>query len=138
MSSYNTEQKRLLEEFMTKKRDRSFTIDEIIEGLYAMHGESDIPGRSTVYRLISRLTEEGKIRKFVKTDSRKASYQLLDADGCDCHLHLRCIDCGKLFHMDDEVSNELVRRINRSSNFSVSEEATVLLGTCAVCGAGKK
>ena len=138
MSSYNTEQKKLLEEFMEKNHDRSFTIDEIIEGLCAMRGESEIPGRSTVYRLISRLAAEGKVRKFVKADSRKASYQLVMGHHCDCHLHLKCTDCGKLFHMDDEISEELVRRISRVSNFSVSEEATVLFGTCALCGADKK
>lgn len=135
MSSYNTEQKKLLEEFMTKNRDRSFTIDEIIEGLRDMRGESEIlPGRSTVYRLIGRLAEEGKLRKFVKADSRKASYQLMVGQHCDCHLHLKCTDCGKLFHMDEEISDELVRRISTFSNFSVDEEATVLFGKCAVCG----
>ena len=135
MSSYNTEQKKLLEEFMTKNRDRSFTIDEIIEGLRDMRGESEIlPGRSTVYRLIGRLAEEGKLRKFVKADSRKASYQLMVGQHCDCHLHLKCTDCGKLFHMDEEISDELVRRISTFSNFSVDEEATVLFGQCAVCG----
>ena len=135
MSSYNTEQKKLLEEFMTKNRDRSFTIDEIIEGLRDMRGESEIlPGRSTVYRLIGRLAEEGKLRKFVKADSRKASYQLMVGQHCDCHLHLKCTDCGKLFHMDEEISDELVRRISAFSNFSVDEEATVLFGKCAVCG----
>ena len=135
MSSYNTEQKKLLEEFMTKNRDRSFTIDEIIEGLRDMRGESEIlPGRSTVYRLIGRLAEEGKLRKFVKADSRKASYQLVAGQHCDCHLHLKCVGCGKLFHMDEEISDELVRRISAFSNFSVDEEATVLFGKCAVCG----
>lgn len=134
MSSYNTEQKKLLEEFMAENRDRSFTIDEIIEGLRGMRGESEIPGRSTVYRLIGRLTEEGKVRKFVKTDSRKASYQLVAGQHCDCHLHLKCVGCGKLFHMDEEISDELVRRISAFSNFSVDEEATVLFGKCAVCG----
>ena len=135
MSSYNTEQKKLLEEFMTKNRDRSFTIDEIIEGLRDMRGESEIlPGRSTVYRLIGRLAEEGKLRKFVKADSRKASYQLMVGQHCDCHLHLKCTDCGKLFHMDEEISDELVRRISTFSNFSVDEAATVLFGKCSVCG----
>ena len=139
MSSYNTEQKKLLEEFMERNNDRSFTIDEILEGLCEICTyPAQLPGRSTVYRLVSRLAEEGKLRKFVKSDSRKASYQLLDNDGCDCHLHLKCVDCGKLFHMDERASDELVRRISRLSNFSVSEEATVLFGKCAVCVADKK
>ena len=134
MSSYNTEQKKLLEEFMTKNRDRSFTIDEIIEGLRDMRGESEIlPGRSTVYRLIGRLAEEGKLRKFVKADSRKASYQLMVGQHCDCHLHLKCTDCGKLFHMDEDVSDELVSLIRACNSFSVDEEESVLYGKCSSC-----
>ena len=33
MSSYHTEQKKLLLDFLTKNKDRSFTIDEITAGL---------------------------------------------------------------------------------------------------------
>ena len=134
MSSYNTEQKKLLEDFMTKNKDNSFTIDEIIERLDERHGETvAVPGRSTVYRLINRLTEEGKLRKFVKPNSRKASYQLVAGHHCDCHLHLKCTDCGKLFHMDETVSDELVRRISICNNFSVDEGETVLFGKCSLC-----
>ena len=136
MSAYHTEQKRILEAFMSENRDRSFTIDEITEGLSEISPEGSAPGRSTVYRLIAKLVEEGKARKFVKPESRKASYQLVTCEHCDSHLHLKCTDCGKLFHMDGAVSDELLRRIRGYSDFLVDEEETVLYGRCAGCCKG--
>ena len=133
MSAYHTEQKRILEAFMSENRDRSFTIDEITEGLFALSGEGAAPGRSTVYRLMGRLVEEGKARRFVNSESRKASYQLVTCEHCDSHLHLKCKDCGMLIHMDGAMSDELLNRIRSYSNFAVDEEETVLYGRCKDC-----
>ncbi len=133
MSAYHTEQKRILEDFLSRNRDRGFTIDEITEGLWSIYGSDTAPGRSTVYRLIGRLVSDGRVRKFVNPESRKASYQLIVCEHCDAHLHLKCVGCGKLFHMDEAVSDELLDRIRSCSNFSVDEEETVLYGKCDGC-----
>ena len=130
MSSYHTEQKKSLLDFLTKNKDKSFTIDEITENIQS---DSASVGRSTVYRLVNRLVDEGKVRRFLKSDSRSASYQLVAGEHCECHLHLKCLGCGKLFHMDEEISDELVESIRRLSAFSVDEEESVLYGKCAAC-----
>ena len=130
MSSYHTEQKKILLDFLSKNRDRSFTIDEITAGIEA---SGETLARSTVYRLASKLEGEGVLRRFVKSDSRSASYQLAACEHCDSHLHLKCVGCGKLFHMDETISDELVRKIRASSSFSVDEEESVLYGKCSMC-----
>ena len=130
MSSYRTEQKKLLLDFLTKNKDRSFTIDEITAGIEA---DGAILARSTVYRLASRMASEGVLRRFVKSDSRSASYQLVSCGHCDAHLHLKCVGCGKLFHMDEDISDELVSKIRACSAFSVDEEESVLYGKCSRC-----
>ncbi len=134
MSVYHTEQKRILEKFLLDNRENSFTIDEITQKIKeTAKGCGNIPGRSTVYRLVKGLCEEGRVRRFVKNDSRKASYQIVCHENCDSHLHLRCLGCGKFFHMDEGISDELLKRISSSSDFSVDEEETVLYGRCSVC-----
>lgn len=130
MSSYHTEQKKLLLDFLTKNKDRSFTIDEITAGIEA---DGATLARSTVYRLASRMESEGVLRRFVKADSRSASYQLASCEHCEAHLHLKCVGCGKLFHMDEEVSDELVSLIRACNSFSVDEEESVLYGKCSSC-----
>ncbi len=134
MSVYHTEQKRILEKFLLDNREKSFTIDEITQKIKESEMErGNIPGRSTVYRLIKGLCEEGRVRRFVKNDSRKASYQIVCHEHCDSHLHLRCLSCGKLFHMDESISDELLKKISSHSDFSVDEEETVLYGRCSLC-----
>ena len=130
MSTYQTEQKKLLLDFLSKNRDRSFTIDEITAGIEKSGASL---ARSTVYRLASKLEGEGVIRRFVKADSRSASYQLAACEHCEAHLHLKCVGCGKLFHMDEAVSDELVRTIRAFNAFSVDEEESVLYGKCSTC-----
>ena len=130
MSTYSTEQKKLLLDFLSNNKDKSFTIDEIT---VALSEGGAVVARSTLYRLASRLASEGTIRRFVKSDSRAASYQLAAGEHCEAHLHLKCVDCGKLFHMDEAVSDELVRKIRACSAFSVDEEESVLYGKCAGC-----
>ena len=130
MSSYHTEQKKILMDFMIANKDRGFTIDEITEEIQKSGASV---GRSTVYRLANRLEAEGVIRRFFRSESRSATYQLAACEHCDSHLHLKCTECGKLFHMEESVSDELVEKIRACSSFFVDEEESVLYGKCAVC-----
>ena len=132
MSQYQTEQKKLLASFLHDHKDRAFTVEEICESIKAEKGE-DALGKSTLYRLMTRMVEEGSVKRFVRGNSRKFVYQAVECEHCDAHLHLKCTDCGKLFHMEEEISEELLSVIRKSSSFSVSEEKTVLFGTCGAC-----
>lgn len=84
MSGYQTRQEELLFEFLREHQGQQLTIDEIISGL-----GSNTPGKSTVYRLMARLTDEGEVQRFAKGDRRKFLYQFVSGSDCSCHLHLR-------------------------------------------------
>ena len=133
MSVYQTEQKKMIIDFMTLNRDKNFTIEEIEKHLSSMPECNICPSKSTIYRTVKLLTEEGSLKKFVSADSRRATYQLVKGEHCESHLHLKCTDCGKLFHMDERESDKLLRRISAISDFSVSEEETVIYGRCSLC-----
>ena len=132
MSEYKTEQKRLLLEFLAKNGDRSYTIDEIVDGIYAAAGASSL-GKSTVYRLMTRLVEEKQVMRRISNGSRKASYRIIADEHCHYHLHLQCTDCGKILHLDEKISDELLDTVKKLNDFSVSEEETVLMGRCSSC-----
>ena len=118
MSSYHTEQKKLLIKYLSEHKDNSQTIDEITEGIAMSEGgKGSVPGKSTVYRLINKLLEDGKVRKFSKEGTRQAAYQLVEGAHCSSHLHLKCTECGKLFHMKEGLSDELVSKINEDLKF---------------------
>jgi len=134
--AYKTEQKTLLLQFLARHSGEAFTIDELAEKIAA---ESDkAPGKSTLYRLMPQLIEEGKVKRFNEGHSRHFRYQMIESDHCHDHLHLRCSGCGKLYHMEDKESAEIVRGILARHHFAVDGADTVLLGRCEDCLAGKE
>lgn len=128
MASYNTEQKRLLVDFFKNNPDSSYTVEEIVKKT------GDKLAKSTVYRLIVRLTEEGMLKRMTRGNSRTFVYQMIAGENCHTHLHLRCTDCGRVIHMKESVSNELLAAIRQENSFFVSEKETLILGKCALCG----
>ena len=136
MTGYLTAQKKTLLGFLKKNSERAFTVEELTEGIKKAM-PSDAPGKSTVYRLITKFVEDGTVRRFVKGKSRKFVYQIVNGEKCDFHLHLRCTDCGRLVHLDDTKSAELIKRIKKLCSFSVDQSETVLMGLCSECEKNK-
>lgn len=132
MREYNTEQKKILTDFLRKNCDRAYTIEELSEELKALYGDN-APGKSTVYRLIPHLVEEGLVTRLPKGRGRSFVYQSLEGDSCHGHLHMRCMTCGRLFHLDDDLSCELLLKVRDLCGFSVNERDSVLLGNCLSC-----
>ncbi len=130
--TYHTAQKKLLIDFLHAHADEAFTVEEIASRLTGEHA----PGKSTLYRLLPHLAEEGQVKRFTKDGSRKAVYQAVCCSRHDAHLHLKCTDCGKLLHLDDDASTAVLRNVLRNSHFAVDEKQTVLFGKCGACRKG--
>lgn len=137
MACYNTEQKKTLVEFLQRNKDRAYTIEELAKELKTAYGEN-APGKSTVYRLIPHLSDEGLVRRIPKENGRGFLYQTVEDERCRGHLHLRCINCGRLLHLDDSLSEELLIKVKEICSFTVNEEETLLLGNCLACKGGAK
>lgn len=135
MAKYATEQKKMLLDFLKAHPEDSFTVEEIFLGMKAAYGEG-VTGASTVYRLVTGLLEEGCLRRFVKGNSRHFVYQIVDGEHCHAHLHLRCTHCGRLLHLGEALSEEILKNVFLESCFAVSEGDTVLLGRCESCREG--
>ena len=129
--TYNTKQKIRIIAFFRSNPDKSFTSDEIIAQL----SDSGV-AKSTVYRIISSLSEEGLLRKTQDGGNGKSSYLLMDCEGCRHHLHLKCLECGRLVHLEGGVSLELERTLKELQNFELDEN-TMLYGRCGGCRSGE-
>ena len=136
MAEYATEQKKMLLDFLRSNCESAYTVEELVEGMQALYG-AEGPGKSTVYRLMTHMVEDGTVKRFVKGHSRRFVYQIVAGEHCRSHLHLKCMDCGRLIHLDEQVSEELLDKVRLCSNFAVSEEETVLFGACSDCNRGK-
>ena len=123
-SGYNTKQRSAVLSFFEANADAQYTIDELVTSL----GE-DAPGKSTVYRLVKKLEEEGTLRRFTREGTSKAVYQLAGTHCCSEHLHIKCVDCGLLIHLDHDTQDELTK----STGFVIDDSLSMLYGRCAAC-----
>lgn len=132
MAEYRTEQKKALLAFLEKNSENSYTIEEIVDSLKAS-GLDNTPAKSTVYRLMTKLVEEKRVRRSASETGRQFLYRITTDEHCRYHLHLQCTECGKVLHLDEKVSDTLLKSVKQAKNFSISEEDTVLMGKCAGC-----
>ena len=133
MSKYQTEQKKLLVAFLASHADRQFSAEELA-AVFDSDGEGGrVLGKSTVYRLVVQLTEDGILRRFPREQGRGWLYQYHSAEDCHGHLHLKCKNCGVLLHLECGMGKELLDHIEMIHRFKVDNSASVLYGLCAAC-----
>lgn len=133
MAQYQTEQKRILLAYMKAHSEEAFTIEELCRRLKAEIALDCVPGKSTVYRIMPKLVEEGQVKRFVKGNSRKFLYQMVCGKHCDKHLHMKCSVCGRLYHLEDRESETLFLQVMKKHHFQLDEGKTVLFGQCEGC-----
>lgn len=126
---YQTEQRKQLLQFLQENKTKQYTIDEIISHM----GKEHMPGKSTVYRLIKQLVEEGKVKRCNKNNSRQFVYQLLDGECCHEHFHLQCENCGKLFHLEEEETRQVQYLLHLKENFDIDVGRSLFMGVCSGC-----
>lgn len=132
MAEYHTQQKTLLLDYLARHSEKSFSMESLTDAMKTTLGDM-APGKSTVYRLVNRLVDEGTVKRFTEEGSRHSLYQLVSDKSCHHHLHMKCTECGKLVHMNDEQSEAIIRQIYGSSDFAVNQDQTTLYGSCADC-----
>ncbi len=135
MRSYMTEQRKLLLGFLKENTDNQYSIEEITEKLNSST-EREI-SMSAVYRNIGKLVSEGHVRRFAKEGSRTFLYQYISCGNCENHLHMKCVKCSKILHMDDETTESMLVAAMAKSNFKIDEKKTMLYGVCDSCSGGE-
>ena len=128
MQGYQTEQKKILLSYLSSNADRVFSLEELVPPMVACG-----VGKSTVYRLVARLVEEGSVRRFLREGKRGYTYQYFAKEDCHAHLHLRCTDCGRVLHLGEGVSADLRALLSSDCGFTLDGEKTMLYGHCAAC-----
>lgn len=128
-TAYMTGQKKQILDFLIAHKDRHFTVEEILDAL--SDGETR-PGKSTVYRQIARLLEDGVIRRFESADSDSFVYQYAVGVNCEHHFHLKCARCGKLIHMECDRLQTVRDHILEEHGFLIGG-SSVIYGICAGC-----
>lgn len=93
---------------------------------------------SAVYRNLSDLEKEGKIRRVSKSGTREVYYLYTDSDSCKDCLHLSCEKCGRTYHMNMPGVEMLMNNLEQSDEFKIDKANTVLYGVCKSCRKNKE
>lgn len=125
---YRTEQKKLLLLYLSTHAERAFSLCELADTM----AECGV-GKSTVYRLVAQMCEEGVVRRYAKERGRGYLYQYLNRSDCAAHLHLRCTSCGRITHLGEEETALFERILEQNNHFLLDDQRTLLFGRCATC-----
>lgn len=130
---YNTRQKRELLSFLRERSMQHFSVDEVV---FAFRDRGEKIGRSTVYRYLELLAEQGSVRKYQGVQG-VTQYQHVDsASSCDDHFHMMCSRCGNLLHVDCSLMGAMARHLMEEHGFQLDPRQTILVGLCENCREG--
>ena len=132
---YRTKQRELIERFLIEHSDRHLSADDV--AAYLREQGSPV-GKSTVYRCLDLLVEQGSVRRYFLEEGHGACYQYSDGDGrCHEHFHLKCTGCGRLIHVECDYLSEVAAHVLEHHGFTIDNTKTVLYGLCSDCAARK-
>jgi len=130
-STYATRQREALLDYLLTLGDGHVTVDQMTTHFSAT---ATPIGRTTVYRFLERLVQEGSARRFTMDGMPSACYQhIREPAHCTEHFHLKCERCGVLMHLECHELAEVEHHILTSHTFKVNPLKTVLYGTCEHC-----
>ena len=128
---YNTKTRQLILDYLINNRQHAVSASNILEHLEA---EGASPNPTTVYRYLDKLAGEQRIMKYVADKGEKAVFQYVD-EGRHCreHLHLKCVQCGRIYHLDCHFMDEVRAHLMAEHGFTLQCEGSVLYGLCRRC-----
>ncbi len=131
---YNTKQLDAILSVLKESKGAHVTADEIYMILL---NQGNRVGKTTVYRHLEKMTNDGTLRRFTLGDNTSACYQLADTH-CAEHHHLRCSVCGTLIHMECDYLDCLADHLLKNHDFILDKGKTVIYGICSQCAKEEK
>ena len=130
-SSYATASRRKILEYLKNSNDHTVTAADVDEYLKKHDSEVNI---TTIYRYLDKLAGEQRIMKYVADKGERAVFQYVD-EGRHCreHLHLKCVQCGRIYHLDCHFMDEVRAHLMAEHGFTLQCEGSVLYGLCRSC-----
>ena len=75
-----------------------------------------------------------KVIKITNQKGEKAVYQLAEnTHACSEHIHIQCVKCGCLLHLDCDFMADITHHLKESHGFEINCESSTLYGLCEKC-----
>ena len=128
---YNTKNGKKIISYLASVKDTFVTAAQIAEHLQK---EQDAVSRPTVYRQLEKLVGEGKVRKYLFSDSSVSCFRYVDpGEYWQDFPHLKCEACGEIFNLECDEISYISRHISEAHAFQVNDSKTVFYGKCKLC-----
>ena len=130
-SGYATASRKRILEFLKSNSNRAVTAADIDDYLRENDSEVNI---TTIYRYLDKLASEGTVMKYVAEKGAKAVYQYVEmGHRCEEHLHLKCVKCGCIIHLECAFMDEISEHIRKDHGFELQCKNSILYGICKKC-----
>lgn len=128
VTKYLTKQRKELLNYLSEHVDQQMTAKQISEDL--MDNQISI---SAIYRNLLALEEEGLLKRSVREGTRDVFFQYVACEKCKESIHLSCRICGKIAHLDDSITDQLIGNTFERIGFLIDKSETILYGICNDC-----
>ena len=127
---YNTKQHNILMDYIKHNSHATFSIKDITDNICIAHNI----GKSTVYRLVSRMVDDGILQRMNGADGKSVVYRYTsDEHKCNSHFHIRCESCGRFEHLECDIFDHVTSHIKAHHGFDIDSKKTVIYGLCSHC-----
>ena len=127
---YKTKPRNAIIEYLKANSDTRFTARDIVKAI-SENGEIN---RSTIYRNLERLCQEGKLVKYKEADLNASCYQYSEGhEECHRHMHAQCSVCGKIFHLKNDIFKSAEKKMQAEYGITIDYGKTVIIGVCNKC-----
>lgn len=134
-NGYATASRKKILDFLKQSSERTVTAAEISAYLKEHDSEVNI---TTIYRYLDKLEKEGTVMKYVAEKGSQAVYQYVElGHRCEEHLHLKCMECGRIIHLECDFMTEIAEHIRADHGFLLQCKNSILYGTCEDCSLKK-
>lgn len=128
---YKTNNRRIIKEFLMQNSNRTVSVADILGHFDELNLNINI---TTVYRYMDKLEKENRVIKYKSENGKTAVYQYVEEEmGCNGHLHLKCVKCGRILHLDHEFMAQAAKYINDEYGFLIQCKNSLIYGTCRNC-----
>ena len=133
-SAYKTKQQDFLISYLHEMKGKHFTAEDV-----RTHFETKqiSIGIATIYRQLEKLVADGTLQKYFIDEHSAACFEY-SGENCKAevpHFHLKCEQCGNLFHVECDEIQELSEHLKKEHGFAINPFRTVLYGICNACKA---
>ena len=129
--SYKTVNRKKILDYLIENKERTVSAKDIQTHLNELDLSVNV---STVYRYLDKLTKDGIINKFSDNEGKQAVFQYTGPENdCTHHIHLQCVKCGSVTHLDCGFMSEISEHVMKHHQFSIICKNSVLYGICSEC-----